>query len=550
MARRTLRSITNVALCAALAACGGNTGDTTGATGASSTTASSPALTKGTVTGFGSVIVDGERISDAGATVEVQGDAGLAAKGLATDVKLGQRVEVDRDADGKALTIHIAPELIGLVTAIDASAHTVTVNTIAIGTNTDAANGPVTTYDGYTQFSDIAVGDRVEVHGSATVEGSGKIAITATRIEQKPMTTAVVVTGPISDFSSTGKTFKLAGLTVTFGDATRLLPTGATLADGERVTVLAANGVNAGAIDATAIRVRKAPGTSETIRVAGLISGLVSGGTTLKIGDLAVDASKAKITPASGSLGNGQYAIAVGTVDTATGTLDATEVHVIRGLTTLPVELHGTITDFTSASAFKLRGVLVDASAAKIRGGVLADLADNVAVEVHGNVVDNVVEASTVDIQKVSDQDVADITGVVQKLDPTTKVLTLTLRNGAPFAVNLTDASVYMPNGKTIDSLTIGTLVRVHGHVVSGALTADLVVVFGAADSAAPHTVTGGVHDIAPSTGTPESFRIEGLTIRVGSATLPQGFANGVRVLVQFTVSNGVFTATSIALAP
>lgn len=537
------RSALVFTLCLSLAACGGSGSGTSASPGASAD--ASPTVSQGTVTGFGSVIVDGDRISDTSATVETVGDGGLARAGKSADVKLGQRVEVDRAADGSARTIRVVPELIGVVSALDALNKTLTVNTNTVRTNADPTSGPVTTYGGYSAFGDIAVSDRVEVHGYPVVSGTGTLTIQATRIEQKAASTAALVTGTIGSLAS--GSFRLGSLTVSTGPSTVVRPTGAVLANGQRVSVLAAAGISAGAMTATEIRVRRASSDSTTIRSAGMIAGYVPASSTFTIGGLAVDASAASVVPASASLANDLYAVVTGTFDAGGNVLKATQVRVLRAVTQPPVELHGTITEFVDASRFKVRGVLVDATGATFKNGSSGSLANNVAVEIHGNVVNDVVKATTVEVQTLDSHDAVDLVATVQGYDPATRALTLTLRVGATLKLTLADPTTFLPAGKTAADLTAGTAVLVHGTRSGGDWNADTVTVLGQT-SVGSAFLLGIAADLSPSTGTPTTFKIEGLTMNVGTATLPAGFAAGSRVIVQYGFAGGVYTATSVQL--
>ena len=91
-----------------LAACGGGSG------GSASTAASSSVAqtASGTVTGFGSVYVDGVEIEDARATTRVENADGSYS---ATALQLGQRVRVAHDGSGTASGVTVDAAVIGAV---------------------------------------------------------------------------------------------------------------------------------------------------------------------------------------------------------------------------------------------------------------------------------------------------------------------------------------------------------------------------------------------------------------------------------------------------
>src|SRR5450755_2048840 len=99
-----------------LAACGGG--------GSTSTDASASGLSVGTVTGFGSIIVDGVHYDDRNvvAGIDTPPTAPDApASGASVDVKLGQHVEVTftgAESNSVATSISVSAELVGKVSAI------------------------------------------------------------------------------------------------------------------------------------------------------------------------------------------------------------------------------------------------------------------------------------------------------------------------------------------------------------------------------------------------------------------------------------------------
>lgn len=543
-----------LALAVGLAACGGGGGGSGGTTGSAASSAmpagNVASVVQGTVTGFGSVVVDGDHLNEAGATVDVQGLAGLANQaGLSTDVQLGQRVEVDLDTNGNALAIHIQPEVIGTVSAIDATNQTITVNTVLIQTNADATKGPVTVYAGYAKFSDIQANDRVEVHGVPSVDANGHISVLATRIQQAPLSNAVLVTGTVSNLN--GLQFALAGLNV---DATgaSLLPAGATLANGERVTVHSNGPAVNGTLTADSVRVRKQMSAATTLKIAGVVSMYDSTTNTFVVGGTKVDATTAKVTPASQAIANDEYAIVVGSYDATSGTLKADTVRIHGPSTMEKVALAGTVTDFVDASNFKVRGVLVDASGSgvKFNGGTVTTLANNVFVAIQGDIDNGVVVASMVSFLPIPMSGVLDIVGSVASYDSGTGTLTLNLRNGKTFTAMVASDATFLPAGKTAADLVANAYVRLHGSTTNGTFTAAQVMILPTPGNGAFETV-GVVSNVQPASGTPMSFQLNDRTFNIGTGvTVPSEFANGSLARVTFTVSHGVYTVTSITLDP
>jgi Domain of unknown function (DUF5666) len=552
MLNRLKLFVAGAALAAGLAACGGGGGG--GTTGSASTSAmpagNVTSVVQGTVTGFGSVVVDGDHLNEAGAAIDIQGLAGLANQsGLSTDVQLGQRVEVDLDPNGNALAIHIQPELIGTVSAIDATNQTITVNSVLVQTNTDATKGPVTVYAGYSKFSDIQANDRVEVHGVPSVDASGHLSVVATRIQQAPLSNAVLVTGTVSNLNA--MQFTLAGLNI---DATgaSILPAGAALANGERVTVHSNGPAVNGTLTADSVRVRKRTASATTLKIAGVVSAYDATAGTFVVGGTKVDATAAKVTPASRVIADDEYAIVVGSYDAASSTLKADTVRIHGPSTMEKVALAGTVTDFVDPSNFKVRGVLVDASGTgvKFNGGTASTLANNVFVVIQGDVGNGVVVASMVSFLPVPMSGVLDVVGLVSSYDSGTGTLTLDLRNGKTFTAMIATDATFLPAGKTAADLVQNAYVRLHGTTTNGTYTATQVMILPTPGGGAFETV-GVVGNVQPTSGTPMSFQLNDRTFNIGTGvTVPSEFANGSLVRITFTVSNGVYTVTSITLDP
>lgn len=198
-----------VALATFLTACGGGGGGTTPTAPPAATTTSKVAA--GTITGFGSVYVNGVRYDSARATVTMDDSARTEA-----DLKVGMVVQVrgSRDSSGNhtADRIDFDDAVEGPVTAIDATAQRLTVlgQTVQVSATTsfdDNIPGAA--------FAGLVVGDVVEVSGLPDASG----VIEATRIEKKPAGGVFEVTGKASAVNTTARTFAINGLTVNYSTA-------------------------------------------------------------------------------------------------------------------------------------------------------------------------------------------------------------------------------------------------------------------------------------------------------------------------------------------
>ncbi|NEX59824.1 DUF5666 domain-containing protein [Noviherbaspirillum galbum] len=455
------------AACAALimSACGGGGGDS--ASAASNTPAASTVLAdsfmSGTVTGFGSIFVDGKRVDDRNVTAgKENADGSIASQ----ELKLGQHVMVENDASLAARLIRVESQVEGAVSAVDGSAGTLTVLGQNIRINTDASLGPVTVFgDPYAKLADVALNDQVEVHGLAKTDSAGKTVIQATRIEKKVSAEASVLRGIVSSLSASAKTFKINDLVVNYGNA-NVTPASMTLAEGQEVAIwipqnavttapatttttgstgtTTTTGTTTGTTTATAspaqvttanatkikIRDRKSENQSMDFQLGGAIAKLDPTAKTFVIDGISIDASSATFDQAGktfADLKDGAYVRVKGTFQ-ANGSLKAQTI-TLRTLETEgigDVELHGTILNFKSNADFTVRDVQVDASNAKVTCGTTA-LANNVQVEVEGKLATGGKLAAT-QVKCETPQENVTIqarSGLVVKVDLVAKTLTI-----------------------------------------------------------------------------------------------------------------------------
>lgn len=392
MNKATLPSYLLLAGCAAaiLTACGGG--------GGSAPVASAPApvilgqsTVSGTVTGFGSVIVDGVRIDNSAAVAGKERDDGSVE---AVELKLGQHVEVEHDGALVATKVRVSAEVEGAVAAVDTTAGSLKVLDQVILVNTDPALGPVTVFGGYSALALIQVGDKVEVHALIKTDATGKVTLQATRIEKKTVAdTADRVSGVVADLSTTAHTFKLGTLLIDYGTA-KLSPSTAVLANGSMVRVAVPLGTVASgaAVKATLVKVsdHKAEAGARDSELGGPISTLDAASKTLTINGVKVDASAATFDQPGKTFADlklNAYIVIKGSYG-SDGILKAYRI-VLRGSEhdkDSGADLHGSIVNFVSAASFTVRGVQVDASGVVPDAGSCGTtkLADGLQVEVTG----------------------------------------------------------------------------------------------------------------------------------------------------------------------
>lgn len=363
-----------------IAACGGGGSDDSSSTSSTDTaTASATAYTQGTVTGFGSVIVNGVRFDDSGISA-IDDDGRKVALGL------GMRVEIDsgRVDDSTGTARAHAMRSNGLVTGPvqgtpDATAGTLTV----LGQPVDVTTTTVFDDSLAAGLSAVADGAVVEVHG---LRDSATGRIVATRIEAKTGATVYKLRGTVSALDTSAKTLRIGDAAISYAAVTTVP---ATLADGVSLRVLLATAPVAGVWQAQSLGGKAAtPATAARAHVRGVITAFTSA-TAFSVDGIPVDAAAASFPDGSTGLALGVQVEVKGTL--SNGTIVATEVELEsrhHDADDRKYRLHGSISALdTTAKTFVLRGVTVSyAGTVTYTGGTEAGLVNGAKVEVRGTV--------------------------------------------------------------------------------------------------------------------------------------------------------------------
>lgn len=206
-----------------LTACGGGGGSVVA-------TPLSPSAVGGTISGLGSVILNGVRYETIGASVLDSDDSHT----ITSPLGLGMTISIEASATSAttASTIHVQSGLKGSTSAVDNTAKTLNVAGLPVTTD-------VTTFilksDGINvgSFNDLLNGQQVDVYGVPQSDGTFK----ATRIEIETAALLVQLVGVVSNLDTSNKAFSLGvgGNLVTVSYATVTVPTG--LANGSVVSV-------------------------------------------------------------------------------------------------------------------------------------------------------------------------------------------------------------------------------------------------------------------------------------------------------------------------
>ena len=367
--------------------------------GTSTDMSSGRAFTQGTITGFGSIIVNGIRFDDSSAQV-IDDDGQLHDK---NDLKLGMTVKVDSsDIDrgsksAKASRVRFGAQIVGAVSAIGAATtpKTLTVldQIVEIADTTvfdDLPNG----------FASINVGDVLEIHALLNTANGHYL---AKRVEPKPGATVFKLRGVVASLDANAKTFMIGGALIDFsGIAPADLP--GNFANGQTVRVKLQTAKNAaGAWVATSIRAEEREMEDrDEAEVRGIITDLTST-TSFSVNGLPVDASKAAFPDGTAGIVKGASVEVEGAI--VNGVLVATKVELEdENEDRDRNELHGAISALdTAAKTFVVRGVTVHYTTGTtvFDDGVEADLANGKQVEVKGALGANgtTVEASRIEFK-------------------------------------------------------------------------------------------------------------------------------------------------------
>ena len=469
-------------LLAALVACGGGSVGTNG-TG-------SPmllGLSVGTVSGLGSVIVDGTRHDDSTASTEISRDGTQADVG---DARLGHRVSLEFGADATGTQVlqrlELLPSVVGRVS--ERTADTLGVLGQTLMANSDPARGPVTVFEApLTSLADVRLGDAIEVHALAQRTGSGvrDVRLVATRIAPCGTLPGVRVSGTVADLSPTSggaRRFALGALTVELPTQAVLQPQGVALENGRAVTVFAAEAAfdaSTLTLGATTVQVMAIGNvaTAGTLQRAGLVGGWTGAAFELDGIGLLVNADT-QILPAGRTVVDGAY-VQVTAALSGSGRWLATRIahlNVLTGAGT--AELRGTLDDWSAATrTFTLRDTAVTLTATAqidLSDCRAAALADGLYVEVNGTTTAQGLSASAVrcESEPVGTKSRLERRGVVLSVDTVARTLTLRRQAGAPVLTVAWTEQTYL--GESLLAVGLPALVGTTREIeAEGTLSSD-----------------------------------------------------------------------------
>jgi hypothetical protein len=402
-----------------LLSCSGGTGGT-----------GSPVVAVGTVSEFGSIVVNGIVFDTAGATITLNGQPGSVA-----DLRLGQVVTVrgtlgSSGTVGTAETVTFDNHARGPIDSLDR----VMQRLVVLG---QIVRVDDTTRFGAAPLGALEVGNIVELSGFVDADD----ALQATRLDriQDAFTpgTELTSTGTVMDLENTAQTFRLHALQVDFSAAQ--LPDGQ-LRNGQVVTVTSTQNVLNGVLFAERVAVNNPgiPGNpGEVVELQGIITRVTAADT------FEINGQPVRLTPSTVFERGTAADIAVNVGIEIEGILDANGVVIAEEVELgAGVELEGLITRIIAPDAFEIDGRPVRFTpSTTFEGGTAANIMPNVRVKVEGSfAADGVLVAVEIDffvelegrITRIITADTFAINGQTVRFTPTTMFENGTAANLAP----------------------------------------------------------------------------------------------------------------------
>jgi Domain of unknown function (DUF5666) len=335
----------------------------------------------GTITGFGSVIVNGVRYDESSATITSDDGRALAA----AELKLGMRTTLTASAittgsDGvsraEASSIEVRSDIVGPVESIDGL-----IGLVVLGQTVEVVASTVFDERMTTGLSALVVGDVVEIH--AVFDAARRIYV-ATRIERVTGVAVYKLRGVIDAVSIADRTLRIGAAVVDWSAVAPSNPSMA-LAPGGVVRVTLATTRNAAVWRATSLSViQPMLADREHVEVEGRVTAFTSA-SRFEIEGLPVDASTAAFPNGSAAVVLGAKLEVEGSV--RGGVIVAQVVSAERDDNgSGDFELHGVIESADAAArSFVVRGITVIWTAAtRFDSSTAADIIAGRRVEVRG----------------------------------------------------------------------------------------------------------------------------------------------------------------------
>jgi hypothetical protein len=458
-----------------LSACGGGGSDGVGS-GGTGIIGSSGGVQTGNVSGFGSVIIEGNKYDDSLAAVTSEIEPGNTVSATLASIRLGMQVKATFDTSERITGVSLLPTVLGKVASVNLSSNGDTLvvagQTVRLQSSNASLSAP-TIFEGLTGAKDIASGDKLEVHGYFDADGT----VIATRVELLDDTNTVTrLSGIVSGLSATSgsQTFRVGGLQVSLASSTKVLPANSEVKNGDRVSVWSnvdvitttIAGTSTQSLNAKVVRVEATnsiASNNQPWRIAGPISNIDLNAKTIKVDDVSVNFANATLK--NTLLADLQKGVVVRVKGIGN---NATEIELLKAPEKVKIELAGLITDFNSAASFKVRNSLINASAATVVfvNGTKANLGDGVLVELEGSVINGVIVPTVVTLKTTEDSRTQAFIGQVSNYNASTGLFNLLGAQG-----KITSSTVFKTfsgGNATQASFSNGAVVQAKGAFAQG----------------------------------------------------------------------------------
>jgi hypothetical protein len=357
----------------ALSGCGGGGSMVASVPGTGGT--GSPLFAQGSITGFGSVIINGIKFDDTQASVQVDGLT-LTSDALRLGMVAGVRGERNAATGlGTATTIEVWAIAQGQVTRVGSSDFDVMGMTIQTDVNTSL--------DGVASTAALTVGQTVQVWGLQA--GSDGQQWAASRVAVQPASSGLVSTGLVkgTQGSLSINGWLLSGAAGASLKNDQLVRVQGTVGSGKSLVLTGSKVLSSGFES-------NPQGSTE---IEGVVTSLPLDNRFM-MGSISVDASNPAVSGVLITLTLGSRVEVYGDWSTG-GVLVASQIK-LEGSQSRLVEIDARIDQFTSSSNFVMRGQTCDASTAQFLNGKPASLKQGIRVKVTGNPVGDVLRLSSV----------------------------------------------------------------------------------------------------------------------------------------------------------
>jgi hypothetical protein len=491
----------------------------------------------GTVTGFGSIIANGEHYEEIGAQflIDERPDRGTPATVAA--VRLGMRIELQH-RNLAVSTATVGAEMIGPVSSVSASGFVALGQTVLV--NSDPARPTV--FDGFDSLGDLAGGAIVEVHGERADTGD----ILATRVELKPSDLGITrIAGTASRVN--GPNFFIGDLAVD-GATAVLAPSGALVSNGQRVAVWTDAPYSGGALAAKVVRIGDLRVMDNAAVALDGTVGDFRSVSNFRVSGVTVDASSATLVGGTtAGLANGRAVRVRGSM--GNGVLRASSIEFLLAAQT---QLTGPVNYFVDASVpFRVRNALVRVTPqTTYSGGSAANLGSGTIVRLSGGIVNGVVNAATVEFLALAAGMQRVVFGLISgPPGPLAGDGSFTMKlDGVPDEVRITTSTVFR-NG-AVGDLAPGRQLKVKGTLQGAQFVAGEIQFMDNPADPPTYEIEGIASDVRA-----DSLNVNGQALQRTASTLytlngapadSASLVNGARVDIAASRAAGALTVQSV----